>query len=586
MKESNFYSDEFEQLIREKTEQYKMYPSENVWKGVHNSLHTKRRWFIGSMAVLVGGILFFAGRELIAPSPHPVLAAKNITAANAPAHPSKPATTGPLRHSVLTTDHTGTPVAGTTRHDNPGTTGEAAEDQSYRGVTITVSNLVISQPDLSEFLSHAVHLPDHAPALAVITPKGVTIGDAGLTKIAEDGSTGVANLTNQAASQATNQATSQVLRPGEGLAMRAGEGLTTRTGTDNGAGRVNRGVAEAGRNDGDETTDEKAGLTGQSVVESLSAKGVQAARNKKTDRDLARIKPGGSSPGANGALSGEAAAAGKATATTIAENADRQRIYWLHDYAMYTLPASEKKSRTLLQLTLSPTVNYRSLQGSDFSSAKFIPNAPLALNHPGDAQRYVDHSPALGFAVGGSLLYRVTRNLSIKGGLQFNFSRYKIKAYASKPQQATIALSSYYGYIIDSLTSYTSIGNFGGRTQQTINNDYYQLSAPVGFELRVLGNERLQFNIGATVQPSYLLNTNSYMLTSDYTGYTKQPSLLRRWNVSGALEAFLTYKVGNVRLQAGPEFRYQLLSTYTNKYPFNENLKGYGFKIGIVKELP
>src|SRR5580700_1911519 len=67
MKESNFYSDEFEQLIREKTEQYKMYPSENVWKGVHNSLHTKRKWFIGSMAVLVTGILFFSGKELLAP---------------------------------------------------------------------------------------------------------------------------------------------------------------------------------------------------------------------------------------------------------------------------------------------------------------------------------------------------------------------------------------------------------------------------------------------------------------------------------------------------------------------------------------
>ena len=555
MKESNFYSDEFEQLIREKTEQYKMYPSENVWKGVHTSLHTKRRWFIGSMAILVGGILFFAGRELIAPSPHPVLAAKNMTAANTPAPPSKPATTGPLRHSVLTTDHTSTPVTGTTRHDISGTIAEAAEDQSYKGVTITLGNLVISQPDLSEFLSHAVHLPDHAPALAVITPKGVTIGDAGLTKVAEDGSTGLASP--------MNQATSQTVRAGEGQSIRAGEGLTMRAG---------------------ETT----GLTSQSVVESLSAKGVQAARNKKAGRDLARLKPGGSSPAANGALSNEAAAAGKATATTIAENADRQRIYWLHDYAMYTLPAStsEKQSRTFLQLTLSPTVNYRSLEGGDLSQAKFIPNAPLALTHPGDAQRYVDHSPALGFTVGGSLLYRVTRNLSIKGGLQFNFSRYKIKAYASKPQQATIALSSYYGYIIDSLTSYTSIGNFGGRTQQTINNDYYQLSAPVGFELRVLGNERLQFNIGATVQPSYLLNTNSYMLTSDYTGYTKQPSLLRRWNISGALEAFLTYKVGNVRLQAGPEFRYQLLSTYTSKYPFTENLKGYGFKIGIVKELP
>src|ERR1700728_3745517 len=76
MKESNFYSDDFEQLIRDKTEQYKMYPSENVWKGVHSSLHTKWKWFIGSMAFLVTGILYFSGKELIAPSGHPVLAKK------------------------------------------------------------------------------------------------------------------------------------------------------------------------------------------------------------------------------------------------------------------------------------------------------------------------------------------------------------------------------------------------------------------------------------------------------------------------------------------------------------------------------
>ena len=48
--------------------------------------------------------------------------------------------------------------------------------------------------------------------------------------------------------------------------------------------------------------------------------------------------------------------------------------------------------------------------------------------------------------------------------------------------------------------------------QATLYNDYYQLSAPLGFDLRILGNERLQFNIGATIQPSYLLNTDSYIL--------------------------------------------------------------------------
>src|ERR1700712_5553634 len=102
MKESNFYSDEFEQLIREKTEQYKMYPSEKVWKGVHSSLHTKRKWFIGSMALLVGGILFLAGRELIAPSAHPASVMKAAVASYAGASIAEVSTAAVEHHSSLT----------------------------------------------------------------------------------------------------------------------------------------------------------------------------------------------------------------------------------------------------------------------------------------------------------------------------------------------------------------------------------------------------------------------------------------------------------------------------------------------------
>ncbi len=563
MKESNFYSDEFEQLIREKTEQYKMYPSEKVWKGVHNSLHTKRKWFIGSMALLVGGILFLAGRELINPSSHPALAMKALAASDSGAALAKTPVPAVIRRSTLTAYHStsnATAIAG--RLPGSGAGDEETQDQAYKGITITLSHLVISQPDLSEFLSHAVKLPDEAPALAVIAAKNTNPADAGLAKISED--VAARNLHG------------------------AGEAGHT-------AGETERSVGSE-LTDMDASTGQSVGLTARSVLESLSEKGVQEARNSRLGHNLlARTRSASSSSSggrvvsdlSEGRVSDSAAISTKASATSIAEASDRERLTWLHDYAMYTLPTTARQPRTYLQLTLSPTINYRTLTGGDNGPGKFVPQAPVSPLHMGDAQRYVDHSPAIGFQVGGSLLYRVTRNLSIKGGLQFNFSQYKIKAYASNsPQQATIALSSYYGYIIDSLTSYTRVGNFGGRTQETYSNDYYQLSAPVGFELRVLGNERLQFNIGATIQPSYLLNTNSYMLTSDYTGYTKEPSLFRRWNFSGGLEAFLTYKVGGIRLQAGPEFRYQLLSTYRNQYPINENLKGYGFKLGIVKELP
>src|SRR5882724_6808322 len=68
MMERKFYNDEFEELIRQKTDQYKMYPSEKAWKGIYNSLHTKRRRFIVGMSVLIIGFLIIGGNELLTPA--------------------------------------------------------------------------------------------------------------------------------------------------------------------------------------------------------------------------------------------------------------------------------------------------------------------------------------------------------------------------------------------------------------------------------------------------------------------------------------------------------------------------------------
>ena len=526
MKESNFYSDEFEQLIREKTEQYKMYPSEKAWKGIHGSLHTKRRWFIGSMFLLVTGILFFAGKELIAPSGRPGLPKKSLALNTATSSaPSRPAEESSPSTSFSTLRRSAVVAAG--RHT------DAAEDvssdqQSFKEITITISDPVISQPDLSEILSHAVHLPSVAPALSVIAARGAN-GNIAEERGGADNEKEYADLTATEKEHA------------DGIIYGRGDGRVFRMAKNNALSKNNLAVT-------------------RSVPE--------PAANAET-------------------LTDSAAQAVKPSPTLLTEAIDQQRANWLQDYAIYNLSAPAKTGRKFLQLYFSPTVNYRTLSGGDFAPPKsIVQNIPVSLSHTGDAQKYVDHTPALGFEVGGNLLYRLTRNLTLKAGLQFSFSRYKIKAYSSSPQQATIALNSYYGYYLDSITAYSSIRNFGGKTVESLNNDYYQLSSPLGFELRILGNERLQWSVAATIQPSYLLNTNSYLLTTDYTNYTKEPSLFRRWNVNGGVETFLSYKFrSGIRWQAGPEFRYQLLSTYNNQYPIHENLKGYGFKIGFTKEL-
>jgi hypothetical protein len=539
MKENNFYSDDFEQLIRGKTEQYKMYPSENVWKGVHNALHTRRKWFIASMAALVTGILFFAGKELITPSRvitlhRPASATVAVTDVANTDNGEDDATRSPTGTGELSNP---APLAAIRSGNNAtahhgagaGSDDSAERDATFSGMSITLGHPVLTQSDLSEWLSRVVRLPEQAPDLAVI---------AGQTTTTDQGKT------------ADNA-------PDNGSAEHKED--------------IVKGVAENG---GGESA---AGGSVAGVLDNLSARGAQHSRLENT-------QAGRNSITGKSRLPDSAAAAAKASGAVIAQAEDMQRINWLQDYAMNVLEASPKHGRTYLQLTLAPTVTYRSIGGSNIGAEKFPqqtgPYAQL-LNNP---QGMVGHSPAIGFQVGGSILYRVTRNLSLKGGLQFNFNRYSMTAYVSK--NAT-PMNSTYGYVLDSLNSSPLTANLpSGRSAQTIDNDYFQLSAPVGFELRVLGNERLQFNIGASVQPSYLLNTDSYMLTDDYHDYDKSPSKFRRWNVSGGVEAFLTYRTGDIRWQVGPEFRYQLFSSYISQYPITENLKGYGLKIGITKMLP
>lgn len=104
--DKDFYTNEFEQSLRELTEEYKMYPSESVWSNIFNKLHPGRRWGIigGSMLVL----LFTAS----------VLVLR--TANHSTAVKQKPASTQNKEHvSYTNNDNTGEPlIKNNIRHVN------------------------------------------------------------------------------------------------------------------------------------------------------------------------------------------------------------------------------------------------------------------------------------------------------------------------------------------------------------------------------------------------------------------------------------------------------------------------------------
>lgn len=66
--ESNFNNKDFEHFVKQNADQYRMFPSEKVWEGIHNTLHTRRRWYgIGlTLLLLTTGIVTWV--MLLSPS--------------------------------------------------------------------------------------------------------------------------------------------------------------------------------------------------------------------------------------------------------------------------------------------------------------------------------------------------------------------------------------------------------------------------------------------------------------------------------------------------------------------------------------
>ena len=80
--DNNFNNKDFEQFVRQNADQYRMFPSEKVWEGIHDTLHTRRRWYgIGlSFLLLTTGIVTWV--MLLSPSGKKQPLADNKTASS------------------------------------------------------------------------------------------------------------------------------------------------------------------------------------------------------------------------------------------------------------------------------------------------------------------------------------------------------------------------------------------------------------------------------------------------------------------------------------------------------------------------
>jgi hypothetical protein len=470
----------FEQFIKEGADQYRMYPSEKVWKGVHNALHTRRRrWIIGFTVLLfVGGIT-------------------SLTFIN-------------------------------TNHSEENTIAAnifAPENNTAPGIVTKENNISV---EVEKGTVYSFVPKQKNKAANIILPVPAKKMRSKKNEIA------VIEKNNEAPEieKEINSETAVIEKP---------------------AAELNTAAAEQNK---------ELPITTAPKLESTSTISNEIVDNNKTE--ATKIDP-----------------VSKIADPELKENTNAVENF-AAESIMNAAPKKVKMSRFSVQAFFTPTVSYRKLtENKEFLQRTAVQNNNLVNNYAYflDVNNAVRHKPDMGLEAGANVQYALSKNISIRAGLQFNVSRYNIRAYSYAGDVATIALNT--GYYGDSLRTFTTYSNEKGYRQDWLQNLYFQLSAPVGVEMRLGGNDKFHYGIAGSVQPTYILGDRSYLLSSDFKNYAEVSWLSRSWNLNTAIEAFVAYNTGKLKWQVGPQIRRQMFSSFIKEYPVKEYPFDVGLKVGI-----
>jgi hypothetical protein len=522
------FNNDFERFLKENADQYRMYPSENSWKAIYNALHGKRRWIaiFASFLLLIGGLTaILMINDSRGKQPRTAVAKNNnYTSAPSPTETVKNKAADP---SVTTTPDAASEAANNTLvktvPGNPSSIGNSKPVQRNDRRNNKPLRQKISSPSIAAEVPVMVSAPETRTLTSVniVSPANAVLNEP-------------------------------VINPAVGIPAGEKEIVTK---------PVNRLTEPASASvpslsSGKETQGEPA----TTIM-------VTAAVNPLLNNVI-------EAPAVNKTASHSTAAETKKADTSPFTQEAVQNSELLKNI-------TPQKSKIALQIHFTPTVSYRKLT----ENKSFIKSAALQSgNGPNYAyfvgvNNAVDHKPDMGMELGVNAKMPLTKNLFLRGGIQFNVTRYKIRAYNYFGELATIALNT--GYRGDSLSTYSTYSNINGTERDWLQNLYFQVSAPIGIEYRIGGTKNISYGIAGTLQPTYVLTERAYLLSTDFKNYAEVPWLIRRWNVNASLEAFVAYSTGKLKWQVGPQVRRQLSSSFIKAYPVSEFPMDYGLKVGV-----
>lgn len=253
-------------------------------------------------------------------------------------------------------------------------------------------------------------------------------------------------------------------------------------------------------------------------------------------------------------------------------------------------PVQHKSSRIGFQVYVTPSISFRQLTDTKLkeivqsaaASNNTGANLPLTGNVNAGVNEVVRHRPALGVEIGFAVLYKLSNRFQLTTGLQLNLRRYDIETFETRTRDlASLSLVNTRG--VETIQFYSPYNNNTGYRATTLHNDLYQIAAPVGIQWKMLNGKKWGVTAEASVQPTFTIQSNTWLISSDYKHYTNGNELLRKWNINTGAGIQLNYQSRNAIISVGPQIRYQHLPTYSNLYPVKENLIDYGIRLSITR---
>ncbi len=525
--ESNKHTIEnFERFLRDKTDEFKMYPSKRVWYSIYNNMHPGNRLPSVSMSIILIGFLFLVGYL------HTTDARKAVnTSTNVKPKPDNElvaiAANQPNSKQAFTINSSG-------NIQNKKTTLLAKTNKSIsynRQLTLAINN--------------------NTPRNIAATPHG-------------------GNKNTVAVYQRIAKSQKPIAALDENSAE-AGNIYSAATKNNPDASEENKSLAvTSGNNPPNEIIEinntPEAVLSGNSAATLLKDNGIADDISKKEEFNT-----------------------GAKTRVTINTNAvntlSQANKAWIEDFAFHNSPVKKWAGKLSMQFYFTPSIVYRKLNNN--AAGKILAGNSNTRYNNTSVDNSVTHKPSFGVETGLSLQYEFAKRIKLKAGIQLNYTRYNAHAYETNhPVATTVTMSNAeIGNIYEqSKMSYYS--NTFGFSKVKLHNETYQLSLPIGADFKLASIDNITWYAGATLQPTFVLKGRSYIISTDRINYVQDGSLLNRFNLNAGFETYFSYKTdGGYKWQLGPQYRTQIFSTNTKVYSIEERLQNFGFKFGITKTL-